>query len=117
MRLADDAARSRRGENAVAADQYAAEAIRGSHAQDDLDGAVVEKSSIATEHERLACIPLERREDALHEIFQVTRLLKDGNFLAQSGGARTLSRERLGGDGGHDADSDGLDVEVRLPVD
>jgi hypothetical protein len=88
-----------RRKNAAFADDDAAEAVRRGDLDHDLDGLAVEKAPVAAEDEHFALKALERIESRLDEVFEIVRPLKDRDLLAQPGGAWSLVRERLGGDG------------------
>ena len=95
-----DQRRDRRGrENSALADDDAAEAVGGGDLDHDLDRLAVEEPPVAAEHQRLALEALERVENRLDEVFEIARLLKHRNLLAQSRCSRPLVGERLGGDG------------------
>ena len=96
--LADHAAHGRRGQHAALAHQHPGVTVCCRHAQDDLDRFAVVVAAIAADHQRFAGDVAERVEHALHEVFEVARLLEDGDFLAQAGRAGTLAGNRLGGD-------------------
>ena len=86
-------------ENAAFADDDTAEAVRRGDLDHDLDGLAVEKAPVAAEDKRFALKAFEGIERGLNEVFEVVGLLKDRDLLAQTGSARPLVSERLGGDG------------------
>ena len=95
--LAHQIAERGRGQDAAAADQHAADAVGGGHAQDDLDRAVVEVAAVAAKHQRLPGQAGQCVEDRLHEVFQVAGALEHRDLLAQPRGAGQLAFDRLRG--------------------
>ena len=96
--LADDVRGGRRGEDAAAADEDAAEAVGGGHLHRDLDDLAVEVAAVAADHEGLALEALEAVEDRLDEVLDVVRLLEVRHLLAQARGAGLLVVEGRGGE-------------------
>ena len=97
--LTDYGTRRRCGQNPILTDHDTTESSRRRHAQDDLDGDVVEIASVAAEHQGLAFLPRQTIENRLHEVLQVTRLGKYLDLLAQPRSPRLLPGERFGGYG------------------
>ena len=94
--FADHADHRWRGQQAALANEHLGVAVGRCHAQDDLDRCAVVVAAIAAGHQGFAGDMAERVEPALHEVFEVMRLLEDGDLLAQAGGAGTLAGNRLG---------------------
>ena len=80
------------GHEAVPADQDTGNAVGGGHSQDHLDRFRVIKATVPA-HDQ--CLPGKTGllEDGLDKVFQVTRLLKYADLLAQSRCARFLIRK------------------------
>lgn len=91
--------RGRSRENAAAADEHTAKAVRGRHLDSLLNDLAVVVAAIAADHQRLAFEAIKRVEDRLDEVLGIIFLLENRNFLAQARGARLLVAIRIGGDG------------------
>jgi hypothetical protein len=96
--LANHAARRRRGQNTVTAQQHAPESVRCRYAQDDLDRTVIVVAAVAAHDQGLPGVSFERVENGLDKVLEVGRLLEQGHFLAQPGGARALPIKWFGRD-------------------
>ena len=94
LALADHARRRRCRQDAIAADDDAAEAVRGRHLQDRLHGDVVVVTTVATDDERRARRCIQAVEDRLHEVLEVVRLTEHRHLLAQTRRPRRLPIER-----------------------
>ena len=95
--LADHGAGCRGRQDAVLADHHAPETGGGGHAQDGLDGDIIEIAAITTEYQRLALEAFETVENRLDEVFEIARLAENLHFLAQSRSPRFLTGKRLAG--------------------
>ena len=98
LALADDAGGGWGGEDAATSHQGLGHSVGRGHAQDGLNGLAVVEAPVAADHQGAALQAGLGVEDRLDEVLEIIRLLEDLDLLAQSGGAWTLSGERLGAD-------------------
>ena len=88
--LADHGTRRGGRKNTVLPDHHPPETHRGRHAQDRLDGYIIEIAPIASQNQRLPLLSGKRVEDGLDEILQIARLGEHLDLLAQPGSTRLL---------------------------
>ena len=114
LALANQAGRSRGGQQPVLADHDSPEPIRRGHLQDDLHRGPVVVAAVAADHQGLALEALEHVEHRLDEVLEIVRLPENLDLLAQARGAGALVLEGGGGDGadGHDQISSKCAVEL-----
>src|ERR1019366_5864182 len=84
------------GKYAALTDQYMPETIGGRHLENDLNRYPIVITTVTAQHQRCTRRGSDGVEDGLHEIFQIVRLLKGRNALAQPGSAGVLIGERDG---------------------
>ncbi len=82
--FSDDAGGSRRRQDTTLSNQYATEAVGCSHLQDDLYRLPVVISTVAAQRQRGTGRCVYRIKNALDKIFQIMRLLKNADPLAQA---------------------------------
>ena len=83
------------GQNAPLPNQHPTKPSCCGHTQDDLDGLIVEVSTVTAHHQGLPDTLRERIENGLNVIFKITRLAKYLDLFTQTGGTGFLA-----GDGG-----------------